>query len=204
MNLYRRLFLIGALNLTVVLTCLIAQGQTPAQPQESPVQGTQSTKLRGPEPKGPVPRFGIVWQGKLSRSGKPKDDDGWKWLRAQGINSIVNFRASNDVDYKSFGFTNSLWIPMDNGRLPTEAEAQHYLAWIQDPANQPVSIQCAEGKDRTGMMAALARYAIEGWSMEDAINEASLYRKGEPLSDARLAWLRDWASKNAPASQRRK
>jgi len=204
MNPYRRLFLFGALNLTVVFSSFVAQGQTTTQPQETQTQGIQATKLRGPEPKGPVPRFGIVWQGKLSRSGKPKDDDGWKWLRAQGINSIVNFRASNDVNYKSFGFENSLWIPMDNGRLPTDAEAQHYLGWIQDPANQPVSIQCAEGKDRTGMMAALARYAIEGWSMEDAINEASLYRKGEPLADERIAWLRDWARKYAPASQRRK
>lgn len=204
MNFYRRLFLFGALNLTLVLTSHVAQGQTTAKAEESPTQGAQSTKLRGPEPKGPIPRFGIVWEGRLSRSGLPKNEDGWKWLRAKGVNGIVNFRATNDVDYKSFGFESSLWIPMDNGRLPTEAEAQHYLTWIQDPANQPVHIQCAEGKDRTGMMAALARYAIEGWSMDDAINEASLYRKGKPLADERIAWLRDWASKYAPASQRRK
>jgi Tyrosine phosphatase family len=163
----------------------------------------QNSKLRGPEPKGPVPKYGIIWQGKLSRSGKPKNDEGWKWLREQGVNSIVNFRARDDVDYKKFGFGDYLWIPMDNGRLPTDAEAEKYLAWIQSPANQPVSIQCAEGKDRTGMMAALARYSIEGWPIDDAVKEASLYRKGEPISDERINWLRQWASKHSPGSHRR-
>jgi len=204
MNIYRR-YLVGALlSLTVFFAAVSVQAQTDGDAKE-PLSGSErETKLRGPEPKGPVTRFGIVWEGKLSRSGKPKNDDGWKWLRAQGVKGIVNFRASNDVDYKSFGFGNFLWIPMDNGRLPTETEALHYLNWIQEPANQPVHIQCAEGKDRTGMMAALARYAIEGWSMEDAINEASLYRKGEPLAIERIAWLREWASRYAPASQRKK
>jgi hypothetical protein len=54
------------------------------------------------------------------------------------------------------------------------------------------------------MMAALARYAVEGWSIEDAIREASLYRKDEPLSDERIEWLRNWASKHPPGNQRRK
>ncbi len=193
----------------VILPAVVVIGQTrrahSLAPDQSAAQaGAQVSKPRGPEPKGLVPKYGIVWQGKLTRSGMPKNDDGWKWLRAQGINSIVNFRARNDVDYKKYGFEESLWIPMDNGRLPTEAEAETYLAWIQKPVNQPVHIQCAEGKDRTGMMAALARYAIDGWSIEDAVKEASLYRKGEPLSADRISWLREWASRHQSGSHRRK
>jgi hypothetical protein len=162
-----------------------------------------TAKPRGPEPKGIVPRYGIVWEGKLTRSGKPKREEGWKWLREQGTNTIVNFRANNDVDYQSFGFSNVLWIPMDNGRLPTSLEAETYLAWIQEPKNQPVNIQCAEGKDRTGMMAALARYAIDGWSMDDAIQEAALYRKGEHLASERIEWLRAWAKAHPPGSHKK-
>ena len=199
----------GTLTLAMILPLTALTAQTRVAPSvtadQSAVQaGAQAAKPRGPEPKGLVPRYGIVWQGKLTRSGMPKNEDGWKWLRAQGINSIVNFRARNDVDYKKFGFEDSLWIPMDNGRLPTEAEAETYLAWIQNPANQPVHIQCAEGKDRTGMMAALARYAIEGWSIEDAIKETGLYRKGEPISVERISWLRQWASKHQSGSHRKK
>lgn len=199
--------IVVVLSFAVVLP-LVHRAQTrdvtPLAAEQGAAQAsTPASTPRGPEPKGPVPRFGVIWQGKLTRSGLPKDEDGWKWLRAQGINTIVNFRARNDVDYKSYGFGNYLWIPLDNGRLPTEAEVEEYLAWIQKPLNQPVNIQCAEGKDRTGMMAALARYAIDGWSMVDAISEASLYRKGKPLADERIAWLRDWANKHSPASHRK-
>jgi protein tyrosine/serine phosphatase len=193
----------------MILPLVVLIGQTNAKPTRAPEPNTTQeggpvSTPRGPEPKGPVPKYGIIWQGKLSRSGKPKNEEGWKWLRQQGVNGIVNFRARNDVDYKQYGFEEYLWIPMDNGRLPTEAEAETYLAWIQSPANQPVIIQCAEGKDRTGMMAALARYAIDGWSIEEAIKESSLYRKGEPISAERINWLRGWSGKHPPGSHLRK
>jgi protein tyrosine/serine phosphatase len=204
----QRLFAVAALNLVLILWCVVLGAQTPIGSLQAPKQGTvepggQTLQPRGPESRGPVPNFGIIWPGKLTRSGMPKNEDGWKWLRKQGVKSIVNFRARNDVNYQGYGFGNSLWIPMDNGRLPTEVETLSYLTWIQDPVNQPVNVQCAEGKDRTGMMAALARYAIEGWSMDGAVNEASLYRKGKRLADERINWLRDWARKHPPAGQRR-
>lgn len=204
MRIVLRLFLVTAAGLILGVATLIAQ----TNPQ-STATTNQTLKLdaasqpRGPEPKGLIPRFGVVWQGKLTRSGRPKNDDGWKWLRGQGVNSIVNFRARNETDYKSYGFGDALWIPMDNGRLPTEAEAESFLAWIQNPENQPVNIQCAEGKDRTGMMAALARYAIDGWPLNKALDEASLYRKGEHLADERIQWLRTWAGKHKPGSHRK-
>jgi len=165
-------------------------------------QDSHASRLRGPEPKGPVPKYGIVSQGKITRSGLPKDDEGWNWLRAQGTKTIINFRQRNEVDYQKYGFKSCLWIPLNEGRMPTDKEVKRYLNWIQDPANQPVNIQCAEGKDRTGMMVALARYAIEGWSMDDAINEASLYRREKPLAPYRVEWLRQWASKHPPGSHR--
>jgi hypothetical protein len=198
-----------SLGVAMILPLVVLIGQTNATPTRAPEpnatqEGVQVSTPRGPEPKGPVPKYGIIWQGKLSRSGKPKNEEGWKWLRQQGVNGIVNFRARNDVDYKSYGFRDYLWMPMDNGRLPTEAEAEKYLAWIQEPVNQPVNIQCAEGKDRTGMMAALARYAIDGWSIDEAIKESSLYRKGEPIADERVNWLREWARKHPPGSNLRK
>jgi rhodanese/phosphatase family protein len=197
------------LGVVMVLPLVVLMGQTNTMSAITPKpnaaqEGAQVSTPRGPEPKGLVPKYGIIWPGKLTRSGKPKDHEAWKWLRAQGVNGIVNFRARNDIDYKSYGFGEHLWIPMDNGRLPTEAEAEKYLAWIQEPVNQPVNIQCAEGKDRTGMMAALARYAIDGWSIDEAIKESSLYRKGEPISDERINWLREWARKHPSGSHLKK
>ncbi|HKZ02933.1 MAG TPA: tyrosine-protein phosphatase [Pyrinomonadaceae bacterium] len=208
MKVKRLLLALGALNLALLTPAvLLGQGTTASSvsaEESAAKQSAASSQPRGPEPKGPVPRFGIIWEGKLTRSGKPKQPEGWKWMRERGVKTIVNFRASNDVDYKSFGFADHLWIPLDNGRLPTEAEAEKYLGWIQEPANQPVNIQCAEGKDRTGMMAALARYAIEAWPLDEAIKESSLYRRGEPISDERIGWLRDWAKKHPPGSHRKR
>lgn len=157
---------------------------------------------KGPVENAPVTRYGVIWDGKLSRSGMPKDENGWKWLRDQGVNTVVNFRQDNDVDYGKYGIESFLWIPLNGGRMPSDAEAEKFLRFIQDADNSPVHIQCAEGKDRTGMMAALARYAVDGWPMDEALGEAGLYRRGEDLSPERIKWLRDWAAKHRPGSHR--
>jgi protein tyrosine/serine phosphatase len=211
MKIAQQSILVRALTLAMILSLVSLAGQSKtllgwaAQPSASQAQReAHASRSRGPEPKTVVPKYGIVWQGKLTRSGVPKDDDGWKWLRGQGINTIINFRERNDVDYKKFGFDGSLWIPLQGGRKPTDSEVKSFLRWVQDPANQPVHIQCAQGKDRTGMMAALVRYAIEGWSIDEAIAEASLYRRGEPLSVDRIEWLQQWAALHPAGSYRRR
>ena len=52
------------------------------------------------------------------------------------------------------------------------------------------------------MMGALARYAVDGWPMDEALGEAGLYRRGKDLSPERIKWLRDWAAKHRPGSHR--
>ncbi len=159
---------------------------------------------RGPEANAPVENFGVIWDNKITRSGKPEDDAGWMWLRRKGVATIVNLRKDNtDVDYKKYGFDSFLWIPLSGGESPTDEKAEMFLRFIQHPDNQPVHVMCAEGKDRTGTMSALIRYSIDGWTMDEAIKEASLYRRGEDLSAARVEWLRQWATRHPPGSFRR-
>ena len=157
--------------------------------QESPAQSA------------PLRNYGVVWEHKLSRSGMPSDDSGWRWLRGQGVKSVVTFRPQNDVDYNKFGFQHVLRIPM-RGDPPTDQQAEEFLRFIQDPANQPAHFHCTAGKSRTGIMAALARYSIDGWPMQRALEEARLYRGGEDLSANRVAWLNNWAAKHKPGSYR--
>lgn len=146
--------------------------------------------------------YGVIWDGKLSRSGLANSDTGWDWLRGQGVKSIVTFLEDDDVDYAAHGFTNVLRIPLSETALPTARETQQFLAFIQDPKNQPAHIHCAAGRDRTGMMAALARYAVDGWPMDKALEEARSYRDGESLGKFRVAWLNKWAATHAPGSGR--
>jgi len=151
---------------------------------------------------GPMRNFGVVWEHKLSRSGMPTGDSGWTWLHEQGVRSIVTFRRENDVDYPRLGFPNTLHIPLSKRIFPTESQARRFLSFIQDPANQPVHIHCEAGRDRTGMMTALARYAVDGWPLEKALAEARTYRGGKDLEAARVEWLRGWAATHPPGGAR--
>lgn len=157
----------------------------------------------GPVKDAKVKNFGVLREGKITRSGKPQTDDGWRWLRERGVEAIVNLRRDNsDVDYEKYGFKEVLWIPLKGGQSPDEETAVKFLRYAQETGNQPLHVMCAEGKDRTGTMSALIRYSIDGWTMDAALNEAKLYRKGEDLSPERIRWLRAWASKHAPGSFR--
>jgi hypothetical protein len=148
----------------------------------------------------PLRNFGVIWPHELTRSGLPRSDQGWTWLRQQGVRSVVTFRIENDVDYRKFGFENVMHVPLSGSVMPTEKQAIEYLKFIQTPANQPVHIHCAAGRDRTGMMAALARYSIDGWTLDRALAEARQYRDGRELSARRKAWLRAWVETHPPGS----
>jgi len=149
-----------------------------------------------------VRNYAVVWPGKMMRSGKPYSEEGWTWVHERGVKSIVTLIRGDNVDYKKFGFENVLQIPLQGQEVPTEEQAKQYLQFIQDPKEWPVDVHCAEGKDRTGMMVALARYAIDGWPMEKALAEAKTYRGGKDLARFRVEWLQKWATAHKPGSER--
>jgi uncharacterized membrane protein len=149
----------------------------------------------------PLRNFGVVWENKLTRSGMPRSDLGWQWLRQHGTESIVTFRKESDVDYGKFGFQRVMRLPLGSDP-PTDEQAEKFLRFIQDPANQPVHIHCTAGRDRTGMMTALTRYSIDGWALDRALGEAKAYRSGKDLSTKRVQWLKRWAARHQPGSFR--
>jgi protein tyrosine/serine phosphatase len=158
-------------------------------------------EVRSVQDTAPLRNFGVVWRNKLTRSGMPNSDAGWEWLRKQGVKSIVTFRTENDLDYQKFGFDRVLRVPMKD-QPPSEAQAEDFLRFVQDPSNGPVHIHCAAGESRTGMMAALVRYAIDGWPLDKALEEARQYRRGRELSEKRVVFLKRWAEKHPPGSSR--
>jgi len=46
-----------------------------------------------------------------------------------------------------------------------------FLRFVTDEKRQPVFVHCQHGADRTGMMTAIYRVVVEGWSKEDAVAE---------------------------------
>jgi|SRR5439155_12177137 len=124
-----------------------------------------------------LPNYGVIWEGRLTRSGQPGNEEGWRWLQKQGVRSVVSFRTEEDTDHTALGFARVLWLPMAH-KLPTDDQAEEFLAFVRDPRNWPVHIHCKEGRARTTVMAALVRYAIDGWPLDRALAEARIYRGG--------------------------
>ena len=52
---------------------------------------------------------------------------------------------------------------------PEDDEVARFLKVVTDPANQPVLVHCWHGSDRTGLMVAIYRMYVQGWSADDAL-----------------------------------
>ena len=61
-------------------------------------------------------------------------------------------------------------IPMTTWN-PKEADVVRFLQIVTDKARQPVFVHCQHGADRTGMMCAIYRVTVDGWSKQQAIDE---------------------------------
>jgi len=95
-------------------------------------------------------------------------------LKKLGIKTIVNFRYLDKHDYearaRSAGF-DYYWIAFRPSEAPTRGQVKQFLEIVMDPARRPVYIHCAQGIDRTGLMAGIYRIEHDGWTNEQALAE---------------------------------
>jgi protein tyrosine phosphatase (PTP) superfamily phosphohydrolase (DUF442 family) len=125
------------------------------------------------------------WAEPLERPGLPNlhkvsDDlyrgaqptaEGMQQLRAMGVQTVVNLRISNSNHHLSAGPEQAEErIPM-TAWFPSDEEAVRFLRIVTDESRQPVFVHCRRGADRTGMMVAIYRVAVQGWDKEEAITE---------------------------------
>ena len=69
-------------------------------------------------------------------------------------------------------------IPMTTHVPPTTEQIDSFLRVVNDPANQPVYVHCADGKHRTGVMTAVYRMTQNGWTSDQAFKEMKSYKFG--------------------------
>jgi protein tyrosine phosphatase (PTP) superfamily phosphohydrolase (DUF442 family) len=146
--------------------------------------------------------FAIIDGGKISRSGQPLMSE-FTWLKNNGWKSVVDLRTDGEYKevgddlklsgFKALGF-NYLALPIRDGAVPTAKQAQQFLKFASDPANQPMEVHCRGGYGRTGTLIALYRYSIDGWTMPQAIAESKLYMGG--IDSGQKKWLLNWAKNN--------
>src|SRR5215475_1583991 len=103
------------------------------------LQLTSPNSLTEPLSTKHIPRFQMITAG-LYRGGQP-GDDGFEFLKSNGIKTVINLRTENDeeVIVKKMGM-NYVHIPMiiaPWSKIP-DAAIEQYFKVLNDPANYPI------------------------------------------------------------------
>ena len=132
-------------------------------PDERPGCWAQPVELRG------VPNLFKVHDS-LYRSAQPTAE-GMSNLKNIGIVTVINLRSFHS-DRVEIGDTGLAYehIYMKAWH-PERKEAVRFLQIVTDPKRAPVLVHCQHGADRTGIMTAFYRIAVQRWSKEEAIRE---------------------------------
>ena len=108
----------------------------------------------------------------LYRGGQPKPA-GFAALAKMGINIVVDVRLSGkdnerkEVEKDGMQFVELPWHCL----FPKDEPFARFLKLLKDNPGKKVFVHCRYGDDRTGMMIAAYRMAVEGWTPEEARTE---------------------------------
>jgi protein tyrosine/serine phosphatase len=102
-------------------------------------------------------------------------------LAAAGVKLVIDLQESGDTSEPALverAGMKYVRIPMNTRIAPTSEQVETFLQLVNDPANQPVYVHCAGGRHRTGVMTAIYRMSLEGWTADRAFKEMKQYRFG--------------------------
>jgi protein tyrosine phosphatase (PTP) superfamily phosphohydrolase (DUF442 family) len=129
---------------------------------------------RPPEWATPIVKEGLPNFHKVSQDlyrGAQPTIAGIKQLKDMGIKTIINLRSfhsdKDEIGDVEIGYEHiymKAWYP-------EEKEIVKFLKIVTDKEKTPVFVHCRYGADRTGLMCAIYRVAVCGWSKESAADE---------------------------------
>jgi protein tyrosine phosphatase (PTP) superfamily phosphohydrolase (DUF442 family) len=109
----------------------------------------------------------------LYRGSEPTRE-GMEQLARMGVKTVVNMRSwggphdtSSRMDGLPLRYVQiemKAWEPQDQYTL-------QFLRIVTDPSRQPVFLHCYTGGDRAGLMVAVYRVVVQGWSKDEALAE---------------------------------
>ena len=111
----------------------------------------------------------------IFRGGQP-EPEGYATLKAMGIRTVINLRTRHgEREAVEAAGMQYVEIPMSFLKKADPATVRKALSVMSDPANQPVYIHCNVGVDRSGVVVAVYRMEVDGWSKAEAEAEMEAY-----------------------------
>lgn len=137
----------------------------------------QRLSLRGVENAGKI-------SDSLYRGAQPRGE-GYEELKRLGISIVVDLRNSKPVK-RDGGETREqvkveatgmryVEIPTSAFFGPGETQVATFLQLLRDNQDKKVFVHCYFGDDRTGVMVATYRIAVDHWTSDEAYNEMRAY-----------------------------
>jgi tyrosine-protein phosphatase SIW14 len=164
-----KMSLAGVFAIALVLGCAPrSSGQATAPTSPTFVSATPVVKLDG------LPNFGRVTET-LYRGGQPTAK-GFATLQKMGVAIIVNLRDepgetnSEKPQVESLGMK-YVGIPWNGEGQPTNAQLVQFLDLLHANPQTKIFVHCLRGADRTGVMIAAYRIAVEHASVPVALSE---------------------------------
>ncbi|MDI2593021.1 tyrosine-protein phosphatase [Pseudomonas sp. N3-W] len=106
----------------------------------------------------------------LYRSALP-DSKAVPLLESLKVGTVITFLPESDANWLTAPGINQVQLPYRTNHVD-DADVIKALRAIQTAEAQgPVLMHCKHGSDRTGLMSAMYRVVVQGWSKEDALNE---------------------------------
>ena len=109
----------------------------------------------------------------LYRGAKPTRE-GIDELGKMGVKTIIDLETRYDVGVSDDDATGTgitvVHIGFDPWH-PKESDVVQFLRVVTNESRQPLFVHCRHGSDRTGMMCAIYRIAVQGWTKDQAIAE---------------------------------
>ena len=128
-------------------------------------------------------------------------------LKELGVTTVVDLRGEGSEERKrekkeaeSLGLR-FVSIPISGWSPPTNEQVAQFLALFRGPAPEKVFVHCRFGDDRTGVMVATYRMAIEKWPSQQALKEMYFFGFNGFWHPAMIQFVKDFPARltTAPA-----
>jgi tyrosine-protein phosphatase SIW14 len=142
------------------------------------IAGTRVSWCQTEQELGGLPNFGRVTEN-LYRGGQPTSD-GFNALHTQGVGIVINLRedrsevVSEKRQVESLGMK-FIGIPWSANHEPSSDQIVEFLDLLRANPGTKIFVHCRRGADRTGVMIATYRIAVEHKRVAEAVSEMRRY-----------------------------